>query len=81
MSYGQADPTGMASQGQQTAKSGNVINVLAHLFRGLSFIFGISAPPPEQDQRSFVFMWLAIIAVLLAFCGGLYYVILHVHLL
>ena len=58
-----------------------MINLLANLFRGLSFIFGISAPPPEQDQRSFVFMWLCIIAVLLLFCGALFYAMSHVHLL
>ena len=58
-----------------------MINLLASLFRGLSFIFGISAPPPEEDQRSFVFMWLGIIAVLLVFCGVLFYAISHIRLL
>jgi len=58
-----------------------MINLLASLFRGLSFIFGISAPPPEEDQRSFVFMWLGIIAVLLVFCGALFYAISHMRLL
>jgi len=47
----------------------------------LSFIFGISAPPPEEDQRSFVFMWLGIIGVLLVFCGALFYAIAHIRLL
>jgi hypothetical protein len=55
-----------------------MINLLASLFRGLSFIFGISAPPPEQDQRQFVFMWLGILAFLLGFAGLLLYVMLHV---
>ena len=58
-----------------------MIDLLAGLFRGLSFIFGISAPPPEQDQRSFVFMWLGIMGVLLIFCGVLWYAMSHVHLL
>ena len=58
-----------------------MINVLANLFRGLSFIFGISAPPPEQDQRSFVYMWLGILAILTLFALGLFYAISHVHLL
>jgi hypothetical protein len=58
-----------------------MIDLLAGLFRGLSFIFGISAPPPEQDQRPFVFMWLGIIGVLLIFCGALLYAMSHVHLL
>ena len=44
-----------------------MISLLANLFRGLSFIFGITAPPPEQDQRSFVYMWLVIVAVLVVF--------------
>ena len=57
-----------------------MINLLANLFRGLSFIFGISAPPPEQDQRSFVFMWLGILAVLALFCVALFYAISHIHL-
>ena len=43
--------------------------------------FGISAPPPEEDQRSFVFMWLGIIGVLLVFCGALFYAISHIRLL
>jgi len=58
-----------------------MMNLLANLFRGLSFIFGISAPPPEQDQRTFVFMWLGILALLGVFCAGLFYAISHVHLL
>lgn len=57
-----------------------MIDFLANLFRGLSFIFGITAPPPEQDQRSFVFMWLGMIVVLLSFCAVLYYAISRVHL-
>ena len=58
-----------------------MINLLANLFRGLSFIFGITAPPPEQDQRSFVYMWLAIVALLVVFCGALFYAMSHVRLL
>jgi hypothetical protein len=54
-----------------------MINLLASLFRGLSFIFGISAPPPEQDQRPFVLMWLGIFAFLIAFSALLVYGILH----
>jgi hypothetical protein len=56
-----------------------MMNLLANLFRGLSFIFGISAPPPEQDQRPFVFMWLGIVAFIAVFAGLLLYAILHVH--
>ena len=58
-----------------------MINLLANLFRGFSFIFGISAPPPEQDQRSFVYMWLGIVGFLLLFAVGLLYAISHMRLL
>jgi hypothetical protein len=58
-----------------------MISLLANLFRGLSFIFGISAPPPEQDQRGFVLMWLGIIVLLLGVCVGLLYAMSHIHLL
>jgi hypothetical protein len=54
-----------------------MINLLANLFRGLSFIFGITAPPPNEDQRTFVFMWLGILLVLLAFCALLFFGISH----
>jgi hypothetical protein len=57
-----------------------MINFLAGLFRGLSFIFGISAPPPEEDQRRFVLMWLGIVAVLLGFAALLFYAISHLHI-
>ena len=57
-----------------------MINLLASLFRGLSFIFGITAPPPEQDQHSFVFMWLGIVGFLLAFAVALFYAIFHIRL-
>jgi nucleoside permease NupC len=56
-----------------------MMNLLASFFRGLSFIFGISAPPPEQDQRPFVFMWLGILVFVAAFAGLLLYAMLHVH--
>ena len=57
-----------------------MIKFLANLFRGLSFILGISAPPQDQDQRPFVFMWLGIIVFLLIFCPILFYAIFHMRL-
>ena len=57
-----------------------MIKFLANLFRGLSFVLGITAPPPEQDQRSFVFMWLGIVVFVLAFCVVLFYALSHMHL-
>jgi hypothetical protein len=56
-----------------------MINLLPSLFRGSSFIFGISAPPPEQDQRLFVLMRLGIVAFFLGFAVLLLYVIAHIH--
>jgi hypothetical protein len=69
------------NQGQTAQKlGGGMIHFLANVFRGLSFIFGITAPPPEDDQRSFVFMWLGMIVVLLGFFVLMLYAISHVRL-
>ena len=57
-----------------------MIKFLANLFRGLSYVLGITAPPPEQDQRSFVFMWLGIVAFVVAFCVVLFYALSRMHL-
>ena len=57
-----------------------MIKFLANLFRGLSFVLGITAPPPEQDQRSFVFMWLGIVVFVLTFCVVLFYALSRMHL-
>ena len=52
-----------------------MIHFLAKIFRGFSFIFGISAPPPGHNERTFVFAWLGIIACLMAFGIILFYLI------
>ena len=57
-----------------------MIRFLANIFRGLSFIIGITAPPPEEDQRPFVFMWLGVTVFVLAFCAVLFYALSRVHL-
>lgn len=57
-----------------------MIKFLANLFRGLSYVLGITAPPPEQDQRSFVFMWLGIVVFVVAFCVVLFYALSRMHL-
>ena len=57
-----------------------MIKFLANLFRGLSYVLGITAPPPEQDQRSFVFMWLGIVVFVVAFCIVLFYALSRMHL-
>jgi hypothetical protein len=56
-----------------------MIKLLATIFRGFSFVFGITAPEPGQDERPFVFLWLGIIAVLVAFGVVLFYAISHLH--
>ena len=56
-----------------------MIQFLAKIFRGLHFIFGISAPPPGRSERTFVFAWLGILACLIAFCMILFYVIPYLY--
>jgi hypothetical protein len=58
-----------------------MIQFLANIFRGLSFVFGITAPPPNRVQRSFVYMWLGILGFLILFFAGLFYALWHVRLL
>lgn len=57
-----------------------MIKLLANLFRGLSYIVGITAPPPEQDQRRFVLMWLGIVLFVLAFAAVLFYALSRIRL-
>ncbi len=57
-----------------------MIKFLASLFRGLSFVFGITAPPAEEDQRRFGFLWLGMILFFLAFCAVLFYALTHMRL-
>jgi hypothetical protein len=56
-----------------------MIKLLANIFRGFSLVFGITAPPPGEAERSFVFVWLGIIAVVVAFAGLLFYALSHLH--
>jgi hypothetical protein len=57
---------------------GSMIRFLARVFRGLHAVMGITAPPPDHNERSFVFMWLGVIAFCIAFCGFLFYLMIHV---
>jgi hypothetical protein len=61
------------------SENGNTIKRLADLFRGFSLVFGITAPPPEQDQRPFVMMWLGIIAITVLFFVGVLFAMSHLH--
>ena len=56
-----------------------MIKFLANIFRGFSLVFGVTAPPPGQDERPFVFIWLGIIAVVIGFAVLLFYGLSHLH--
>ncbi len=43
-----------------------MIKLLAKFFRGVHLIFGVSAPPEVQNERTFVLIWLGILAFLVA---------------
>lgn len=55
-----------------------MIRALANLFRQLHSIFGITVPPPDKDERSFVFMWLGILAFIIGWCGLILYLMQNV---
>ena len=61
------------------SENGTVIKRLADVFRGFSLVFGISAPPPDQDQRQFVMLWLGIVTVTVLFFIGVLFAISHLH--
>jgi hypothetical protein len=52
-----------------------MIHILANLFRGVHFILGITAPPPGQNERTFVLIWLGVIGAVLLLFGGMLYLI------
>jgi hypothetical protein len=56
-----------------------MIRFLANLFRGASYVFGVTAPPPGENERPFVFMWLGIILLGTAVSALLLYLILRMH--
>ncbi len=56
-----------------------MIRFLANVFRGVSYIFGVTAPPPGENERPFVMMWLGIIAVGTGVSALLLYLILRMH--
>jgi len=41
-------------------------------------VIGITAPGPEHSERSFVFLWLGLIAFFLLFCWFLFYLMMNV---
>jgi len=56
-----------------------MMKFLANLFRGFSLVFGITAPPPGENERPFVLLRLGIIAVVIAFSVLLFYTLSHMH--
>jgi nucleoside permease NupC len=56
-----------------------MIEFLASVFRGIHFMFGITAPPPGKNERNFVLTWLAVIFFFLAFCALLLYLVPHLY--
>jgi hypothetical protein len=52
-----------------------MIRFLASIFRGLSYVIGITAPPPGQNERLFVSWWLGGIVFTLAAFVVIFYVL------
>lgn len=52
-----------------------MIRFLASIFRGLSYVIGITAPPPGQNERLFVIWWLGGIVFTLAALVVIFYVL------
>ena len=50
-----------------------MIKQLAKFFRGVHLIIGVTAPPEGQNDRTFVLIWLGILALLVAFGVALTY--------
>jgi hypothetical protein len=42
-------------------------------------MLGITAPPPGENERKFVFTWLAVLLFLAIFCAFLLYLIPHLY--
>jgi len=56
-----------------------MIKFLARVFRGLHLIFGVSAPPEGQNERTFVLIWLAVLGFLAASVVLLTYLVPHLY--
>lgn len=52
-----------------------MITFLARIFRGLSFMLGITAPPPGENERRFVLVWLGSIGFMVVFSVLVFYAI------
>ena len=56
-----------------------MIKLLAKFFRGVHLIFGVSAPKEGQNERTFVLIWLGILAFLAGFGAALTYFLPHLY--
>lgn len=54
-----------------------MIRFLANIFRGLSYIIGVTAPAPGQNERPFVFWWIGMIALVLAAFAMIFFLLLR----
>ena len=52
-----------------------MIRLLANIFRGLSYVVGITAPPPGQNERQFVFWCIGGIVFTVAAVAVIFYVL------
>jgi hypothetical protein len=54
-----------------------MISFLADIFRRLSYIVGITSPPPGEKERQFVFLWLGMIVIVVVASVVFFYLLLH----
>jgi hypothetical protein len=57
-----------------------MIKFFANAFRGVHFMLGITAPPPGENERQFVFVWLSVILFFLLFFASLIYFVPRLYL-
>ena len=65
--------------GNRGSKAAIMIKALAKFFRGMHLIFGVSAPPEGQNERTFVLIWLGVLALLGALVVFLTYLVPHLY--
>lgn len=70
---------GWVNESYAASGNGFMIKALANIFRGFSLVFGITAPPPGQDERRFVMLWLGIVGLTVLFFVGVLFAISHLH--
>jgi len=55
-----------------------MISFLAKVFRQVHFLVGITAPPRGSNERTFVFIWLSVIALVIIWSGVVLYLMIYV---